>query len=63
MVYEKITNEMIKRICKRMKYYDLYGKLPENKIRIDVTISPEILEKLKNKNRSKEIENLISKYY
>ena len=59
MVYEKITNKLIKDICRSMKYFDTYGKLPEDKVRIDITISQEALIKLKDKNKSKIINELI----
>lgn len=54
-----INKKFIEDVCKAMKFYDEYGKLPNEKVRIDVTISKEALEKLKNVNRSKVINDLI----
>ncbi|MBU0958397.1 MAG: hypothetical protein KKB31_00485 [Nanoarchaeota archaeon] len=42
-----------------MKYYDLHKRLPDRRVRIDITISKEALEKIKEKNRSRFINNLI----
>jgi len=58
-VYKKIDKKMIERICNAMKYFDEHGRLPSNKVRIDITLSQDAIERLKGRNRSKEIENLI----
>ena len=54
-----IDKKFIEDVCKAMKFYDKYGKLPNKKVRIDITISQEALEKIRNKNRSKVINDLI----
>jgi len=59
MVSEKITNELIEEICKSMKMFDETAKLPSQKIRIDITLSNQALNKLKDCNRSDRIEKLI----
>ena len=59
MVSKKIDKAMIKRICNRMKYYDKHRMFPEDKIRIDITISSEALDKLQGQNKSQFINNLI----
>ena len=59
MVFEKITKKFIEDVCNAMKFYDKYGKLPDEKTRIDITISQEALNKLEGKNRSKIINDLI----
>jgi hypothetical protein len=47
------------RIWKVWQFFDKHGFFPFEKIRIDITLSAEALEKMKNKNRSEFIENLI----
>ena len=59
MVYQKIDRKFIKDVCKSMKFYDERGKLPEDRTRIDITISQEALNKLEGKNRSKIINELV----
>lgn len=49
------------KIFEKFQFFDKYGMFPEDKIRIDVTISQEALNKLEGKNRSKVINNLILK--
>ena len=55
----EINNELISHICKSMKFFDEHQKLPEDKVRIDITISAEALVKLQGKNRSGVINELI----
>jgi len=59
MVPQEITLKTIESVCKSMKYYDLHKRLPDRRVRIDITISKEALEKIKEKNRSRFINNLI----
>jgi len=47
------------RIVERFQFYDKYGRFPEDKVRIDITLSQEALNKLEGKNRSKFINDLI----
>ncbi len=47
------------RIFKKFQFFDKHGRFPEDKVRIDITISQEALNKLKDKNRSKYINDLI----
>ncbi len=54
-----IDKKFIEDVCKSMKFYDKYGKLPNKKVRIDVTISHEALEKIRGKNKSRIINDLI----
>jgi len=58
---QKINRKFIEDVCRAMKFYDKFGKLPREKVRIDVTISYEALEKIKGINRSKLINSLILK--
>lgn len=58
-MFKKITKQMIKRCTDALEYYDLHGHLPYEKKKITITLSYASLEKLKGKNRSKEIENYI----
>ena len=46
-------------ICNELEFYDKHKHFPNDKIRIDITISSEALEKIKDKNRSQFINNLI----
>jgi len=46
-------------ICEKFQFFDKFGKLPDEKVRIDITISKEALEKIRGMNRSKIINNLI----
>lgn len=59
MVSEKITKKMIESICKSMKYYDLHRRLPGNKVRVNIMLSNDALDKIGKKNRSFYIERLI----
>jgi hypothetical protein len=54
----QITKEEM-RIVDKFQFFDKYGKLPEEKVRIDITISKEALEKLKGMNRSSVINELV----
>ena len=47
------------KIVEKFQFFDKNGKLPEDKVRIDITISQEALNKLEGKNRSKIINDLI----
>ena len=47
MVYKKIDEKMIERVVKRMKYYDEYRELPEDRIRIDITLPVDLVRKLR----------------
>lgn len=55
----KKIEEQIKNGVYYLKYYDKYKKFPFEKKRIDITLSIDVLDKLKGKNKSKYIENLI----
>ena len=55
--YELTDDE--KELCYYLEYYDLHGKFPWEKVRIDITISSESLDKIKDKNKSEIIDNLI----
>ena len=59
MVSKVITKEFITEVCKDMKMFDITGELPNERVRIDITLSREALGKLEGNNRSKVIENLI----
>ena len=59
MKQEYKLNEDIKELCYYLEYYDLHGKFPWEKVRIDITISNESLDKIKDKNKSEIIDNLI----
>ncbi len=60
MVQEKIDDKFIEDVCKAMKFYDKYKKLPFEKVRIDITISREAVAKIKEEhNKSEFIDNLI----
>lgn len=56
---EKI-DQKIERIVHYLKYYDEHGKFPFEKVRVDITLSQEALDKLKGKNKSKVINELIT---
>ena len=47
------------KIVEKFQFFDKYRKFPEDKVRIDITISQEALNKIKNKNRSRYINDLI----
>ena len=47
------------KVVEKFQFFDKYGMFPEDKIRIDVTLSKKALVKLNNINRSKKINNLI----
>lgn len=51
--------EKIKKMAEWLKYYDINGSLPFQKVRIDITLSREALDKLKGENKSKVINDLI----
>lgn len=57
-IYE--IDEETMEACNLLDYYDKNRKFPK-KIRIDITLSNEAIEKLKDKNRSEFINNLIMK--
>ena len=59
MVSKKITTELIKEVCRDMKAFDKTGRLPHERIRIDITLSREALEKIKDENKSRFIEKLV----
>jgi len=50
---------MIERCVGYLEFYDKFGHLPFEKKKVVITLSYESIEKLKGKNRSAEIENLI----
>jgi len=52
--------KQIEKVVYYLKYYDENKVLPFDKKRVDVTLSFEVLDKLKNKNKSKFIEGLIN---
>ena len=56
---KKMVSKKEMRIFKKLQFFDKNGKLPEDKVRIDITISQEALNKLEGKNRSKVINDLI----
>lgn len=57
---QKILNEQdIKEMCQWLEEYDITGKFPFDKVRIDITISKKSLVKLEGMNKSKVIDNLI----
>ncbi|MFA5724389.1 MAG: hypothetical protein WC979_09105 [Candidatus Pacearchaeota archaeon] len=60
-MFKKVDKEMIERCVKALEFYDEHGHLPYEKKKILVSVSYESLEKLKGKNKSKEIDNLILK--
>lgn len=59
MTKNYIMDEDMKEFCYYLEFYDLNGKFPWEKTRIDITISQEALNKLKGKERSKFIDELI----
>jgi hypothetical protein len=59
MVQKILTEEDIEEMCGWLEFYDNNGHFPFEKIRIDITLSREAIEKLKGKNRSKEINIMI----
>ena len=54
-----IIDDDMKEFCYYLEYYDLHGRFPWEKIRVDISLSSEALEKLKGKNRSKIINELV----
>ena len=50
-------------IVEKFQFFDEHGELPDSKVRIDITISLEALEKLKDYNRSGVINDLILASY
>lgn len=59
---QKILNEKdITEMCEELEFYDNHGYFLFEKKRIDITISYEALNKLKDKNRSKVINELVLK--
>ena len=59
MVQKILNNKDINEMCGWLEFYDYNGYFPFEKIRIDITLSKEALNKLKGKNRSKVINELI----
>mgnify|MGYP001562516391 CR=1 FL=1 len=47
------------KIFERFQFYDKYGRFPKDKVRIDITLSQEALNKLKRLNKSQVINRLI----
>jgi len=58
-MFKKVTKEMIERCVKDLEFYDQHGNFPWEKKKILVNISYESIEKLKDKNKSQEIERCI----
>ena len=56
---KKMVSQKEIKIFEKFQFFDKYGMFPEDKIRIDVTISQEALIKLEGKNKSKIINDLI----
>ena len=48
-----------KLIFDKFQFYDKHRRFPEDRVRIDITISQEALFKLEDKNRSRVINDLI----
>jgi hypothetical protein len=59
-MFKKVDKEMIKRCIKDMEFYDKHMHFPNERKKISITLSWESLDKLKEKNRSREIEKLIN---
>ena len=61
MVYEVITPALQDEMIYMVKFYDKHGSLPGKKVRVNITLSKEIVEKIKPlKNKSRFIEGCIS---
>jgi hypothetical protein len=58
-MFEKVTNKMIMECADDLKFYDEHGHFPFEKKKVMITLSYASIEKLKGKNRSKEIEKCI----
>jgi hypothetical protein len=64
MVYEVITKQLQDELVYMMKFYDENGVFPNKKIRIDITLSAEIVNKLKSiENKSGFIETCIKQNF
>jgi hypothetical protein len=59
MVQKILTEKDIEEMCGWLKFYDEKGYFPFRKVRINVILSPEALEKLKGMNRSSVINELV----
>lgn len=59
MVQKILTDEDIEEMCGWLEFYDNNGYFPFEKIRVNITLSREAIEKLKGKNRSKVINQLV----
>ena len=59
MVQKEITNKDIDEMCEWLEYYDNHRKFPFQKVRVNVMLSKEALEKLKGMNRSSVINELV----
>lgn len=60
MVYAKITDEMIERVCGYLEFYDKHHYLPFRKKKILLSLSGVACEKLdQQKNKSQFVEELI----
>ena len=68
MVYQEIDEAMIKRVCEKLEFYDKHKKLPHKKVRVDITLPLELIQKTKNlglkkkKTFSKIVEESLIKY-
>jgi hypothetical protein len=60
-MYEKITPEFVKECTDYLEFYDEYGYFPWQKKKITITICGAALERIKNKNKSKFISELVLK--
>ncbi len=47
------------KIFEKFQFFDKHGMFPEDRVRIDVTLSKEALIKLEGKNKSKIINDLV----
>lgn len=52
-------NKQINRMISNLQFYDKHGYFPFDKVRVDITLSKESLNKLSGKNKSKIINDLI----
>jgi len=59
-MFKKIDKEMIKECVKDFEFYDNNGHFPWEKKKISITISYNSLSRLKENNKSKEIESIIN---
>jgi hypothetical protein len=60
-MFKKVNKKMIERCVKDLEFYDINGHFPWERKKIMITLSYESLEKLKDKNKSREIEKYILK--